>query len=227
MPMAPASGIVDAVKNGDIGRVRALLEQDPRCAAARDAEGVAVVLSACYQGKRALMNLLLGAQPELDIFAATAIGRADRVQELLRAEAGLATAFAADGFTALQLAASFGHTAAAQVLLDCGAEVKAVARNSMQVMVLRAAVSNGHTEVCELLVARGAEVNARQQQGWTPLHGAAQNGDEPLVRLLLALGALAGLPMDDGRTAAEIAASAGHADLARRLAALNGEARGS
>src|SRR5437868_3016214 len=68
-----------------------------------------------------------------------------------------------------------------------------------------------------LLLDRGAEVNARQQLGFTPLHGAAGNGDEAMVDLLLARGADAGAKSDDGKTPADVAAEHGHAELAARL----------
>jgi ankyrin repeat protein len=41
----------------------------------------------------------------------------------------------------------------------------------------------------EAWLAKGAEVNARNAQGWTPLHVAAAGGDPAVVALLLKCGA--------------------------------------
>jgi len=41
----------------------------------------------------------------------------------------------------------------------------------------------------EALLTKGAEVNARNAQGWTPLHVAAAGGDPAVVALLLQYGA--------------------------------------
>jgi len=46
----------------------------------------------------------------------------------------------------------------------------------------------GQKEIAELLIAAGADVNAKNDNGWTPLHNAAGNNKE-VVELLIAKGA--------------------------------------
>jgi ankyrin repeat protein len=44
-------------------------------------------------------------------------------------------------------------------------------------------------EIAELLIAKGADLNAKDNNGWTPLHEAARKGHKEVVELLIAKGA--------------------------------------
>jgi ankyrin repeat protein len=164
---------------------------------------VGPLLQALYAGKNEELETLLAEKPELNVFEAAALGRTDRLRELLDAERGLSVAFALDGFTALHLAAFFGHPEAAQVLVERGADVSAVAHNAMAVQPLHSAAAAGQTEIARLLLDRGADPNARQEGGFTPLHAASQNKDEELAELLLSRGADPEAAADDGRRAGD------------------------
>jgi len=206
-----------AIERGDLERVRALIAAAPGLAASSNAAGLSAVLSALYRGRRDIASVLLAADPDLDVFTASAVGDAARMTALLESQPELARAYAADGFTALHLAAFFGQTETAAVLLAHGADVNAVARNAMVVQPLHSAVAGAHREVSALLVQHGADVNARQQAGWTPLHEAAQHGDRALIDMLLAAGANPSATMEDGQLPADVAAAAGHAATAALL----------
>ena len=209
--------LFEAIRAGDADRVAMLVSERPGLAGARGEDGVSAVLTARYRSQAAILETLLGAEPELDVFDAAATGRAQRVGALLAADPRLVWAWSADGFTALHLAAFFGHLAVATSLAEAGADIDPVSRNAMQVTPLHSASAGGHTTICELLIDRGADINAVQRDGFTPLHAAAQNGDARLLDRLLADGADAGVRLDDGRTAADLAAAAGHEALAVRL----------
>jgi uncharacterized protein len=177
------------------------------------------LIAAVYSGDQARIDELLAAEPELDVFEASALGRVQRLEELLDAEPGLVAAWAEDGFTPLHLAAFFRHPAAARLLVERGALVDAVARNEdLQVTPLQSAAASREEETAALLLERGADPNVQQRGGFTALHAAAQNGDEPLAELLLVHGADPAITADDGRTAADFAFDAGHEGLAARLA---------
>jgi ankyrin repeat protein len=174
------------------------------------------VLTALYHNKRDEARRLADGTT-LTIWEAAALGRDDRVSELLDQDAALANAWSPDGYPPVGLAAFFAGASTVRLLLDRGAEVGATARNTMQVQPLHAAVASRNADSVALLVERGADVNARQQAGYTPLMAAAGAGRQDLVDLLVEHGADPSLRSDEGTTAADIAREHGHADVAARL----------
>jgi ankyrin repeat protein len=209
-----AEDLFDAIAAGDEELVRELVERRPQAAEERDPEGVSAVRRAVYAGQDEIAKALLEANPALDVFDAAATGRTRGLAELLEADPGLARAWSTDGFTALHLAAFFGHEEAVELLLERGAEVDAVARNrDLQVAPLHSAAAGAHAKIVAILLEHGAEPNARQGGGFTPLHSAAQNGDRESVEALLESGADPSLANDEGRTPADLARTAGHDEL--------------
>ena len=214
---APLFAAIDA---GDDAGVTAALSADARAAALRDDDGVSATMHALYRGQAAIAERIAAALPELDVFEAAALGRVERLRELLAVEPGLATARSADGFTALHYPAFFGRGEAAEAaaaLLAAGADVNARSENAFSVLPLHSAVAGGHDAVVAVLVDAGADVNARQRHGWTPLHGAAQNGSLASVERLLAAGADPAARNDDGVDALALAREAGHEAIVARL----------
>jgi uncharacterized protein len=211
-----ASDMVAAVTTDDAARVAELIAVDPAMAAARDRDGVSVLMLSRYRNDRATTDALLATDPDLDVFEATALGRIDRLREALE-DPWQAKAFSADGFTALHFAAFFGKVEAARTLIAAGASVDVYSTNAMRVQPLHSAAASRSHEVCRLLIASGADVNASQRDGFTPLHAAAQHGDLDLVELFLSAGSDPDAATDAGQTAADIATAAGHLDVARRI----------
>jgi ankyrin repeat protein len=209
--------LLEAVNDRDAARVAGLVAADPTLANARDASGVSVILLSRYRSDRAVTDALLAADPDLDIFEASALGYADRLAEDLAADPARATAISSDGFTALHLAAYFGKAEASRLLLDAGADPRTVSANAMRVEPLHSAAAGRHHEVCRVLLTAGADVNAVQRDSYTPLHAAAQHGDDELVELFLSAGADPTARTADDSTPADLAEAAGHADVAKRL----------
>ena len=215
--MSTAAELIDAVDAGDAQTVARLLADDPDLASARGADGVSALLHARYRFDRACLDALLAADPAMDVFDAAALGHLDRLRARLDDDPDAVRAFAADGFTALHLAAFFGKVEAARALLDAGADVATYGTNPLANQPLHAAAAGRHIEVCRLLLAAGADVEATQHGGFRPLHEAAHSGDVELVELFLSAGADPTATTDAGRTPADLADDEGHVDLARRL----------
>jgi len=213
----PDQELIDAVTADDAARVAVLVADDPTLAAARDRDGVSAIMLARYRGDRATTDALLATDPDLDVFEATALGYLDRLRERLDEDPWRATAFSADGFTALHFAAFFGKVEAARTLQAAGADPGAYSQNDQHVQPLHSAAAGRHHELCRFLIASGADVNARQRHDFTPLHAAAQHGDAELVELFLSAGADPTAVTDAGATPADTAEAAGHVDVARRL----------
>ena len=124
-------------------------------------------------------------------------------------------ATAANGNTALMMAAFKRNKDAVNALLAKGAKV-----NRSGWTPLHYAAAAGDDEIAALLVQRGAQLDAvspRQSGAYTPLMMAAREGHASTAQLLLKRGAKAGLKNTEGFTAAQIAERAGHAALAQTI----------
>jgi uncharacterized protein len=178
-----------AIQTGDLTGAKKLVSQDPALVQARDDNGLSTVLMALYYHQPELASFLVERGAHLDIFEACAVGKLERVRQLVDAQPGLVNAMAKDGFQPLGLAAFFGHTDVVHFLLERGAEVNSASDNGLRVMPLHSAAANRNLEIARLLLEHGAIVNARQADDFTPLHAAAQNGQVEMVRLFLGYGA--------------------------------------
>jgi uncharacterized protein len=198
--------LFEAIAAGDGDAVRELVEARPELAGEHNEAGLSPVLHALYNGQADLVELLLDANPPLDVFDAASTGRTRGLEELLDTEPDLARQWSADGFTALHYAAFFGQEDAARILVERGAEVEVVARNeSIRVTPLHSAAAGSHAAIVKLLLEAGADPNAAQDGGFTPLHSAAQNDDRDSVEALLEAGADPARANDEGKTPAELA----------------------
>src|SRR5262245_36925833 len=113
----------DAIKAGKVDEVRQLVQQDPSLKSARDASGASALLVAAYNMKPDVVNALIELGAPVDIFEASALGRTDRLAEILKSDRARASEYAPDGFTPVALASFFGQTDAAKALIAAGADV--------------------------------------------------------------------------------------------------------
>src|SRR6266487_67715 len=130
------------------------------------------LLEALYRGDRARVDKLLAKDPELNVFEAAALGRTERLRELLDQDASRANAFGDDGFHPLGLACFFGHVDAARLLVERGADVNALSRNEhIQTAAIHAAAAaegkdeSVRYELVKVALEHGADPNLRQGAG--------------------------------------------------------------
>lgn len=164
-------------------------------------------LQALYEGNEEKARRLLPPDGELSVFEAAAFGRLERLRELLDENASVATAYSADGFTALHLAIFGGQEEAVRLLLERGADPNALSTGEVaRVPPLGTAAFVRSVPLARLLLDSGADVDGRGEGGFTALHTARQNGDDALAALLLERGADASLATDDGRSPDDLVA---------------------
>jgi ankyrin repeat protein len=151
--------IRDAVWEGDVETVTAILDQHPALVSGKDNAGLTPLHWAVSRGNLEMVKLLLGAKADVN-------------------------ARANDGWTPLHEAEDED---VAELLLARGAGVNAA--SSLGKTPLHAAAARGNRDVVALLLAHGGEMNAKDKAGNTPVHAAVENGHADVVALLLAHGA--------------------------------------
>lgn len=198
--VTPTSGpFQEAIRHGDVARVKQLLEKNPGAIAARE--------------ETTLMTLLH--------FAADS-GRAEIVELLLELKADI-NARDAEGSTPLHHAARSKRdrnkyaSGVIDLLVDRGAEVNA--RDNTGYTALMLAAQQRDKQNVERLLAREADAKARDNNGDTALHWAAWTGQMEIARLLLAKGAEINVKNKRGETPLQLAANAKVADALRKAGA--------
>jgi ankyrin repeat protein len=199
----------DAIQQGDISRVTALLESDPSLLQSQE-EAITPLLRAIYYGKNDVARLLVDRGAPVSFAEACALGDLALVQRMLDADPSAMNARSADGFPPLGLAIFFRHPDVARLLIERGADVNAAAKNAQRVAPVHAAATTCDHATMRLLLERGADPNARQRMDFTPMHGAAGRGDVEMAKLLMEFGAEPNAKAADGQTPADVAQSHGH-----------------
>jgi uncharacterized protein len=204
---------IDAATQGDVARVKEMLQADPSLAQSRDENGLSVVLKATYYGQRDVVEALLASGVELNIFEAAATGQTDRVRALIEEDPALVNSYSPDGFAPLSLAAFFGNSETVDVLLAAGAEVSAPSRETMKLTPLASALATGNNRIARTLIEHGANVNAKGESDVTPLHTAAARGNIEAATFLLEHGADINATTTDGKKPISYAEERNHPEM--------------
>jgi len=213
-PLAEAPpDFIDAVKRGDVAKVRELVRADPSLLGSRTKRGLSPILVAIYSGQKLAAANLIALGATLDIHDAAAAGRLDRVRDLVEHDASLVNGLSVEGLPPMGLAAYLGHRDIVEYLLSKGADVN-FAAPSTGFTALTGAVSQRQHGIVEILLKRGAEPNHLYEGGLTPIVVATMHGDADLVRLLIDHGADPNLGSAEGKTTVEIAMEKGHTEIA-------------
>lgn len=172
--MVELEALVEAAKIGDLEALRVILESKPGLAAQRLPSGESPLMAALYRGHHAVVDFLMDAGAEVDVFTAAATGRLADLGKALELP-GAVTAFSYDGWTPLHLAAFFGQLGAVERLLEAGADARAVSRNSLENTPLHAGTAGKHSDVALRLLEAGADPDVVDSGGHTPRRIATEN----------------------------------------------------
>jgi uncharacterized protein len=216
MPETEAA-FIDAIKAGEYERVKAMVSAEPTLIDARGRTGESAILTAVYHRQKEIVNLLVARGVTLTLFEACAAGEVERAERLMANDGAAITAFSADGWTPLHLAAYFGHTKIAEMLISRAADVNARSRNATGNTPLHAALAGNHKLVAGLLLGHGADVNAADAAGWRPLHLAAANNNIDAINTLVAQGADLYAANGEAQTALSLAQEKNHREAAALL----------
>jgi len=209
------SEFIDAIRKGDAGRVRELVDRDPSLLARGD--GPTPILLALYNGQREIAAMLAERTPDRTVHEAAAMGDADRVREMLNRDPSLVHTFSSDGYALLGFSTFFGQPAVDKVVLEFSPDLNAQAKNAQRVGAVHAAAAVQNHEILRMLLERGANPNAKQQSDYAPIHTAAGRGDLEMAKMLLQYGADLNARTADGKTVADVAREHQHHEFVRWL----------
>ena len=187
--------LVEAVRNQDAGRVRALLDQRVDVNARTD-DGSTALLWAAHLNDAATAALLIRAGANANLandFRVTPLSQACTnrnaalVESLLQAGASPNVPIAT-GETPVMTCARAGSADGVRTLVARGADVNAKEPSQNQDALMWAAAER-HPDVVRALLESGADVHASTKKGFTALHFAARENDLESARLLLGAGA--------------------------------------
>jgi ankyrin repeat protein len=168
--------IFELIDAGDADAVRELVARDPAAAAAHDEQGLTALMRAAYRGGD-VFAAVRDAGPPLEPFDRIVVGESDGLPA--------PDAWSPDGFTGLHLAAYAHNAAAAERLLEAGADPNAIATASFaRVTPLGTCAFANAVDVARVLLAHGADPSIAEDGRSTPRAVAEANGLRELVELL-------------------------------------------
>jgi ankyrin repeat protein len=180
--------IHEAAELGDLAKVRAYLEKDPKQINATDSKGRTVLGRAARSGKKELVEFLLEKGASEDIFAAAIVGHVDKVAALLKQDPKLINARDSDGKTALHWAALYGQKKVMELLLAEKADVNLLDEDGFT--PLHWAATFNQSDAVKVLLANKANMNLKvQKYGWTALRLTVIHGHMATAEALLNGGA--------------------------------------
>ncbi len=183
--------ILKAVQEGNLIKVKELLEKDPK---------------------------LVNAQGEnlyTPLFYAAGYGHIDIVKELINRGAKV-NMQSTSGWSPLHYAAIMGHREVAETLIVNNADINI--KNKMGQTPLHWALWDSQFEICELLLNKGTEITAKDNYGKTPIQTAVEMGYLRIAtRMFKYENAVKDRNMHTGKTLLHIAALNGYKDIAEIL----------
>jgi len=134
------------------------------------------------------------AAPDVDIWRAAASGNIEAIEQHLEAGIDVDAKETPGGGTPLIVAAIFGQTEAAKLLIEKGANVNGTSNDGAT--ALHAAAFFCHTEIVKMLLGKGAVVDAKNMRGETPLDAVTVEWSQELESIYKWLAELWNLQLD-------------------------------
>ncbi len=215
----PHSALIDAIEQGNLERVRSLLEARPALAAARDASGRSMFVLAHRLRRLEIAAEIQRHGLEPDLVEAVLARDAETFIQLAQADPDGVNADHPFGGPSYYAAAWSGATEMFWPLNRWGGNPNARGRDGIS--AFRVALDHPDRaqarEMAYRILVDAGDPGAEQAGGNTLLHGAAALGDAELVRDLIRRGATVDASDADGRTPLDIADREGHPDVAAVL----------
>jgi ankyrin repeat protein/L-ascorbate metabolism protein UlaG (beta-lactamase superfamily) len=222
---ATAGEIHQAIKDGDLSHVQALVKADAKVTSQPDdnRDRSLPLHVAAIEGQLEIMEFLIAGGVIIDshdidestpLMVACHSGQVEAAKLLLR-HGAVVNQGDLNGSTPVDFAMLSGNTEVVQVLSEAGIDLAQPTQNNVTFM-LPAAIS-GNVEMLEFLLASGVAVDTPNNTGSTPLAGAASRGQIDAVRWLLANGADASIVDENGMGALSQCSFRGNGAMAKLL----------
>ena len=185
------SPLCDAARDGDLERVKKLLDAGANPDEAEQGGGTALMRAAGF-GHPEVAKVLVTAKANPNamddngwtaLMYAGLIGDFEVIEVLTTAGANPNAAFK-NGWGALLFAALANHSEATAALVFAGANPNAKEKGGWSVLMSAAAM--GHSNVAQVLIDTGAELDMADENGMTALMLAARNGRSEVVKIFIA-----------------------------------------
>src|SRR5260370_4836824 len=112
--MSSAAKFFQVIQTRDTAAAKRMLAAEPELAGARNEKGQSALLLTAYSGNKDLCEVLLACGVPLELHEAAALGRLERVKQLVEEMPAEAKTHSPDGFPVFALAAGFGHLSVAE-----------------------------------------------------------------------------------------------------------------
>lgn len=184
-----AQDIFDAVRNGDLAKVKELVEKDPQLVKAKNARQSTPLHVAVDLNNEPIARYLIENGADVNTEGSPV-------------------------FSPLYNAVSRGYLEVAELLVKGGADLD---RPTLGMSLLHTAVMAKSIPAAEFLLSKGMDVNQRDKYGLTPLHMASELGLQDLCLFLIGHGADVNLRARDGATPGHLAEESAQAEIGRLL----------